>query len=44
MGTLSGANLVGQEANPQAELDFQVARKMDKIFHIRRTLLHKGII
>lgn len=31
MGTLSGANLAGQEANPQAELDFQVARKMDKI-------------
>lgn len=31
MGTLSGANLAGQEANPQSELDFQVARKMDKI-------------
>lgn len=31
MGTLSGANIAGQEANPQSELDFQVARKMDKI-------------
>lgn len=31
MGTLAGANIEGQEANPQNELDFQVARKMDKI-------------
>jgi hypothetical protein len=31
MGTLAGANLEGQTANPQSELDFQVARKMDKI-------------
>ncbi len=31
MGTLAGANLVGQQANPQSELDFQVTRKMDKI-------------
>ncbi len=31
MGTLSGANIAGQEANPMNELDFQVARKMTKI-------------
>ena len=31
MGTLSGANVAGQEANPMNELDFQVARKMNKI-------------
>lgn len=31
MGTLSGANIAGQEANPMNELDFQVARKMDKL-------------
>ena len=31
MGTLSGANIAGQAANPQSELDFQIARKMDKI-------------
>lgn len=31
MATLSGANLAGQVANPQDELDFQVARKMEKI-------------
>lgn len=31
MGTLSGANIAGQTANPQSELDFQIARKMDKI-------------
>lgn len=31
MGTLSGANIAGQEANPMNELDFQVARKMNKI-------------
>ena len=27
MGTLSGANIAGQAANPQSELDFQIARK-----------------
>lgn len=31
MGTLSGVNIAGQVANPQNELDFQVARKMEKI-------------
>lgn len=31
MGTLSGANIEGQYANPQVELDFQIARKMSKI-------------
>lgn len=31
MGTLSGANIEGQYANPQIELDFQIARKMSKI-------------
>jgi len=31
MGTLSGVNIAGQSANPQNELDFQVARKMEKI-------------
>ena len=31
MGTLSGLNVEGQEANPQDELAFQVARRMDKI-------------
>lgn len=31
MATLSGVNLAGQVANPQDELDFQVARKMEKI-------------
>lgn len=31
MGTLSGVNLAGQSANPQNELDFQVARKMEKL-------------
>lgn len=31
MGTLSGANIEGQKANPQNELSFQIARKMDKI-------------
>lgn len=31
MATLSGANIAGQVANPQDELDFQVARKMEKI-------------
>lgn len=30
MGTLSGINVAGQTANPINELDFQVARKMDK--------------
>ena len=30
MATLSGVNLAGQVANPQDELDFQVARKMEK--------------
>lgn len=31
MGTLSGVNIAGQIANPQNELDFQVARKMEKL-------------
>lgn len=31
MGTLSGINVAGQKANPQNELDFQVAVKMQKI-------------
>ena len=31
MGTLSGANIAGQKANPINEKDFQVARKMDKL-------------
>ena len=31
MATLSGVNLAGQVANPQNELDFQIARKMEKI-------------
>ena len=31
MATLSGVNLAGQTANPQDELSFQVARKMEKI-------------
>ena len=31
MGTLAGANIAGQTANPQKELDFQVANKMTKI-------------
>ena len=31
MATLSGVNLAGQSANPQDELSFQVARKMEKI-------------
>ena len=31
MDQLSGLNIAGQEANPANELDFQVARKMDKI-------------
>ena len=31
MGTLSGANIEGQEANPQNELDFQVGNKMRKL-------------
>lgn len=31
MGTLAGANIEGQVANPQNELDFQVANKMRKI-------------
>lgn len=31
MATLSGVNLAGQVANPQDELDFQVARKMEKV-------------
>ena len=31
MGTLSGVNIEGQYANPQTELDFQIARKMSKI-------------
>lgn len=31
MGTLAGANIANQSANPQNELDFQVANKMRKI-------------
>lgn len=31
MATLSGVNLAGQTANPQDELSFQVARKMEKL-------------
>ena len=31
MATLSGVNIAGQSANPQNELDFQVARKMEKL-------------
>lgn len=31
MGTLSGVNIAGQQANPMNELDFQVAAKMAKI-------------
>lgn len=31
MATLSGINIAGQTANPQDELNFQVARKMEKI-------------
>lgn len=31
MGTLSGANVAGQQANPISELDFQVAARMQKI-------------
>lgn len=31
MGTLSGINVSGQQANPMYELDFQVAAKMTKI-------------
>ena len=31
MGTLAGANIAGQYANPQDELNFQIARKMEKI-------------
>lgn len=31
MGTLSGANIAGQKANPMNELDFQTAAKLKKI-------------
>ena len=31
MGTLAGANIAGQQANPLNELDFQVANKMKKM-------------
>lgn len=31
MGTLSGLNAAGQEPNPQDELAFQIARRIDKI-------------
>jgi hypothetical protein len=31
MGTLAGVNIAGQQANPQNELDFQVANKMTKL-------------
>lgn len=30
MGTLAGINISGQTANPPTELDFQIARKMEK--------------
>lgn len=31
MGTLAGVNIANQQANPMNELDFQVARKIEKI-------------
>lgn len=31
MGTLSGLNVAGQMANPQTELDFQIAAKIQKV-------------
>lgn len=31
MGTLSGANIANQQANPMNELDFQVAAKLEKV-------------
>ena len=31
MGTLSGVNIAGQQANPISELDFQVAARMQKV-------------
>lgn len=31
MGTLQGINVAGQQANPQDELAFQIARRMEKI-------------
>lgn len=31
MGTLSGLNVAGQQANPQTELDFQIAAKLQKV-------------
>ena len=31
MGTLSGVNIAGQQANPMNELDFQVAAKIQKV-------------
>lgn len=31
MGTLSGVNIAGQQANPMSELDFQVAAKLQKV-------------
>ena len=31
MATLSGVNIANQTANPQDELDFQIARKMEKV-------------
>lgn len=31
MGTLAGANIAGQQANPMSELDFQVAARMQKV-------------
>lgn len=31
MGSLSGANIAGQESNPKTELDFQTANKLKKI-------------
>lgn len=42
MGTLSGVNVQGQQANPQDELAFQVARRMDKIAADIETTFIKG--
>lgn len=40
MGTLSGVNIAGQQANPMNELDFQVGAKMQKV---RRDIEHTFI-
>lgn len=44
MATLSGVNLAGQQANPQDELSFQVARKMEKIKRSIEKHLFKELI